>query len=80
MVLRSFYNLDKDEAVKAIRNILKLSFIELQNREIIHNAFKLFETTNLDLEDCYNLYFAKSLNVDTIATFDIRLKKEFAKQ
>ncbi len=76
-VLRSFYNLDKENIVTALQNVLKLSFIQLLERDILTNALMLFEQKNLDLEDCYNLYFAKSQKVDSFKTFDKKLEKEF---
>lgn len=79
-VLRSFYELDKENCIVALRNILKLSFIQLNERNILTDSIALFEKTNLDLEDCYNLYFAKSQKVDTFGTFDKKLEKEFTKK
>lgn len=79
-VLRSFYNLNKENCIIALRNILKLSFIQLDERNILTNTVVLFEKTNLDLEDCYNLYYAKSKEVDSFKTFDKKLDKEFVKQ
>ena len=79
-VLSSYYEKEKSEIVSVLQKILKLTFIDLQEREILLNSLTLFNETNLDLEDCYNLYFAKSKKVDSFGTFDKRLEKEFAKQ
>lgn len=79
-VLRSFYNLNKENCIIALRSILKLSFIQLDERNILMDAVILFEKTSLDLEDCYNLYYAKLSNIDSFKTFDKKLEKEFAKQ
>jgi predicted nucleic-acid-binding protein len=72
-VLRSFYRLNKQDCIIALRNVLKLSFIYLEERNMLTNALMLFEKTNLDLEDCYNLYFAKSQKVETFGTFGGKL-------
>jgi len=78
-VLRSFYNLNKEESIRALQSLLKLSFIRMQDRTILENALTLFKKTSLDLEDCYNLYFAKSQNVKSFGTFDKKLENEFVK-
>lgn len=78
-VLFSFYKKKKDELIEALQKILKLTFIELQEREILINSLILFCKTNFDLEDCYNLYFAKFQKVKSFKTFDRKLEKEFSK-
>ena len=79
-VLSSYYQKEKSEIVNVLQKILKLTFIELQEREILLNSLILFNETNLDLEDCYNLYFAKLQKVDLFGTFDKKLEKEFTKE
>ena len=79
-VLSSYYEKEKSEIAEILQKILKLTFIELQEREILLNSLILFKETNLDLEDCYNLYFAKSHRVNSFGTFDKKLEKEFTKQ
>lgn len=80
-VLFSLYKKKKDEIIKALHKILKLTFIDLPEREILEDGLMLFERTNFDLEDCYNLYYAKSLGVKSgsFKTFDKKLEKEFNK-
>ncbi|HUD45031.1 MAG TPA: PIN domain-containing protein [Patescibacteria group bacterium] len=79
-VLGSYYEKEKTEIVEALKNILKLTFIEIEERQILLNSIKLFEKTNLDLEDCYNLYFAKAKKVKLFKTFDKKLDREFVRQ
>lgn len=78
-VLVSFYKKNKNELVEALQKILKLTFIELKEREILMSSLILFHNTNLDLEDCYNIYFAKTQKVQVFKTFDKQLEKEFYK-
>ncbi|SRR5258708_540454 len=78
-VLSSYYEKEKTEIVKVLDNILKLTFIKLDEREILISSIQLFQNANLDLEDCYNLYFAKAQNVKEFKTFDKKLEKEFLK-
>lgn len=79
-VLSSYYGKEKLEVTKILEKLLKFTFIELEEREILVNSLGLFKDTNLDLEDCYNLYFAKSQKIETFGTFDKKLEKEFSKQ
>lgn len=76
-VLSSFYKKEKTEIVEILQKILKLTFIRLLDREILINSVTLFGQINLDLEDCYNLYFAKYQKVTLFKTFDKKLEKEF---
>ncbi len=78
-VLSSYYAKEKPEIVKVLEKILKLTFIELKERELLLNSLKLFEKTNFDLEDCFNLYYAKLQKADSFKTFDKKLEKEFPK-
>lgn len=79
-VLSSYYEKEKPEIVKVLEKILKLTFIELKERELLINSLKLFEKTNFDLEDCYNLYYAKHQKADSFKTFDKKLEKKFSKR
>lgn len=79
-VLSSYYEKEKLEIVDVLQKILKLTFIELQEREVLLSSLNLFNETSLDLEDCYNLYFAKLEKVSSFGTFDKELEKEFIKQ
>jgi predicted nucleic acid-binding protein len=76
-VLVSFYKKDKKEISKALRNILKLSFIKIPDREILFESLKVFDSTNFDLEDCFNIAYAKEYGAKEFMTFDQKLAKQF---
>lgn len=78
-VLISYYGKNKVEVGNVLEKILNLNFIELEERIILSNSLSLFRKTNLSLEDCYNIYYAKSKEVKSFKTFDKKLIKEFAK-
>lgn len=78
-VLSSFYEKRKTELVEMLEKILNLNFIILSERQILFDSLSLFKRTNFNLEDCYNLYYAKSENVKNFMTFDQKLSKEFKK-
>ncbi len=79
-VLFSVYKHTKGELVEALHKLLKLRFITLEEQGILGDSLSLFEKTTLDLEDCYNLYYAKSKKVHQFKTFDKKLEKEFSRQ
>jgi predicted nucleic-acid-binding protein len=76
-VLSSYYEKEKLEIINTLNKILKLTFIKLEEKDILLNSLTLFSKTNLDLEDCYNIHFAKSKKVNLFETFDKKLEKEF---
>ncbi len=76
-VLGSYYKLSKDQITPILYELLLLK-IEFDEKEILQKTLDLFKTSNLDLEDCYNLKFAKAKNVKSFQTFDQKLAKEFS--
>lgn len=80
-VLKKYYKKSKDEVIVLLMQILKLTFIEFEDRQILKASLVLFEKTNLDLEDCYNIFYAKEAGVKSgsFKTFDKKLEKEFNK-
>lgn len=80
-VLKSYYEKKKAEIIQVLLKVLSFNFIRLEERELLLNALSLFQKKSLDLEDCYNIFYAKSQGVKTggFKTFDRRLEKEFNK-
>lgn len=79
-VLTSFYRKNKQKITKILQELLKLKFIELKEREAMAKATQIFSSTNLDLEDSYNLTYALRENAKQIATFDKKLEMAFKKK
>lgn len=77
-VLSSFYRKRKSELIELLTNILKMSFVDLEERELLQEAVKLFKKSNLDLEDSYNLVYAKRNKASDFASFDRKLTKKFS--
>ena len=77
-VLSSFYKQDKSETAKTLQQLLEMDFISLEEHEILENALGIFTGSNLSLEDCYNLAFAKSRKAKAFKTFDRKLAKYFS--
>lgn len=75
-VLSDYYGLSKTKAVSSLEKILELK-IYLDEKELISEALAFYRNQNLDLEDCYNLIFAKQRKVKEFKTFDKKLLKVF---
>lgn len=78
-VLTSFYGKKKQAVAPVLVKLLKLNFILFEEKEILQKSVVKFQKTNLDLEDSYNIYFAKSRKVKNMKTFDVKLAKEFSR-
>ncbi len=53
----------------------KMNFLEIENRSVLKEALALFKSSNLELEDCYNLAFYQEANIDEFASFDKKIIK-----
>jgi len=78
-VLTSFYEKSKKDVVIILKHVLRMSFIELEAKETIEKAVAYFEKHNLELEDCYNIFYTLDKGVPNILTFDKKLEKNFKK-
>jgi predicted nucleic acid-binding protein len=76
-VLSSFYQYDKTKISQTLNLILSMDFIELPERVRLDAALKMFGQTNLDLEDCYNLVYAREQKSTDFATFDKKLLRHY---
>lgn len=76
-VLSSFYKQKKAKIIETLTDILKMSFIFLEKKELLQKALKIFAKTNLTLEDSYNLVYAKEIGAEDFKTFDKKLKNKF---
>lgn len=77
-VLRKSFYKDKQALINSLMRVLDLK-VELEERVILVESIDLFKESNLSLEDCYNIVFARKQGIKTFKTFDIKLKKEFEK-
>lgn len=80
-VFKSFYEKPKSELIDILQNILRMNFIIIPQKDILENCLEIFQKTNIDdLEDCYNVAFAKKRNIKEFKTFDVKLAKFFKSQ
>ena len=71
-VLGDFYQLPKEEIIPVLEEVLQLKVI-LEEKQIVLKALDIFKDKKLDLEDCYNLVYARLKGVDAFKTFDKKL-------
>ena len=77
-LLSTYYQKTKQEVVSVLEEILNLSFLQIENKDLITRSMAVFKKTNLDLEDSFNLVYSQILNVSHFATFDKKLLKRFS--
>lgn len=79
-VLSSYYEKNKSDLVRLLKKVLDLDFLVLKERLILRDSVEDFSDTNFDLEDCYNLSFAKTNKIKEFKTFDEKLVKQWNKE
>lgn len=74
-VVKSSYKQNKSECVNYLISFLNMNFVDIENRELLLESLQLFNKFNIELEDCYNLAFAKINKATEFITFDKKLAK-----
>lgn len=77
-VFKSSCGLVGVELVRKLKQILQLT-VEFENHELLVEAVNQMDKYNFDLEDSYNLKYAKDNEIDEFETFDRKLLKKFSK-
>ncbi|MBU6389435.1 PIN domain-containing protein [Patescibacteria group bacterium] len=72
-VLYSTYRADKGKRLNKLQEILNFPFLKLDDLQICAEAITLARRTALELQDCYNLAYAKIHGCEELATFDKKL-------
>ncbi len=76
---KSFYQIPHQTLKTMMTQLLHLNFITIDNKGLLLESLNLFTNGSISLEDCYHLVCAKSYQVNSIATFDKKLKSSFKK-
>lgn len=71
-VLRGLYQQPKEKVVNAIRNIAEQAFLNIENREVILAALRIYEKGTISLVDAIFAVQAKSRGLKLL-TFDKKL-------
>lgn len=77
-VLTSFYGRSKKEIFLLLDKILSMYFIFLEERDILKSALDFYKSTQFDLEDSYNIAYAKVKGAKEFKTFDKKLQRAFS--
>ncbi|KKT72561.1 MAG: hypothetical protein UW68_C0033G0008 [Candidatus Collierbacteria bacterium GW2011_GWB1_44_6] len=75
-LMKSFYNKQKKDLERVLKDVLDMNFINWQNGETLTEAVEIMKNTGYDLEDAYNLIYCKK-NKAELATFDKKLTKNW---
>lgn len=75
-VLKSHYEVLKEDLRKVLLDLvgLKVGFV---GKNVFRKAVNDMDKFNYDLEDAFNFYTAKELEVDEFVTFDKKLQKKW---
>jgi predicted nucleic acid-binding protein len=74
-VLSSFHKRNKPKNINCLEKILKMEFLEIENKATLTKALVLFKQFSLELEDCYNIAFFRQYSLSEFATFDKKILK-----
>ncbi|EKD87523.1 MAG: PilT protein [uncultured bacterium] len=78
-VLTSFYEKNKKNVAQVLKQILNMHFVSIEERDILNMAVDVYQKSALDLEDAYNMVYAKTHEAKMFETFDRKLQKIFVK-
>jgi len=76
-VFSSFYKRNKTELTEILKNVLKMDFIKIKERKLLQKAVEIFEESTSDLEDSFNLAYARKKEALEFKTFDKKLVRKF---
>lgn len=74
-VLKSTYHEERDNLQFALKKIVEIEFVDWENSKVLIQAINKMDKHNYDLEDAYNLEYAKYIEADEMASFDRKLIK-----
>lgn len=78
-LMKSFYKKEKRELVDVLKMVQDMGFIKWENGKLLVEAVETMEEMEFDLEDAYNLAFARKSGASELASFDKRLVRRWAK-
>lgn len=76
-VFTSFYEKNKKEVASILEQILAMHFVVIAERDILKAAVALYKKSTFDLEDAYNMSYAKAKGAKEFKTFDKKILRAF---
>jgi predicted nucleic acid-binding protein len=78
-VMKKLYHRDKNDLQRVLADVLRLNFITWSERVLLEKCIEQMSNHNFDLEDTYNLEYAKENKITELASFDEKLQKLWKK-
>lgn len=69
-VLRSGYELKREEVSFYLKRIFSLPALKIENRKILLSVLDIYENTNIDWVDCINAFLVKKKGVKEAYSYD----------
>ena len=60
LALNEPYGFDKNKVTKALKTIVKMDYLEIEDRQNLIQALRLYQQQNMDLTDCFLFVKAKN--------------------
>ena len=76
-VLHSFYHRNQAELQSLLMSVLDIDCIFWDDKDLLRQAVSHMDEFGYDLEDAYNLVWAKDQDCDDLASFDAKLQKKW---
>ncbi len=76
-LLKTFYEKSEAELKKILTQLVEMNYVEWQEKKVLREAIEKIEMFGGDLEDSYNLCWAREKGADIFASFDKKLKKRW---
>lgn len=74
-LMKRLYGKKKEDLATVLRNVLAMSFIRWESGQTLFEAVEMMKKTNYDLEDAYNLAYARGKKANNMASFDKKLQR-----
>lgn len=78
-LMKTFYKKEKNDLVAILKMVQDMTFIKWENGKLLAEAVEMMEKINFDLEDAYNLAYARKVGASEMASFDKNLVKMLGK-
>jgi len=73
-ILHSFYSIPKNEICDQLIKVILITYLGVDQREIVIKALRLYKVSNIDLVDCMLFAIAEGQNAEVLS-FDKDFKK-----
>ncbi|MBI4096809.1 MAG: PIN domain-containing protein, partial [Candidatus Levybacteria bacterium] len=68
--LQSYYNEQKEQIVEKITSLLDFPNLEVENKEIFHEALAIWQQENVSFNDVFNYVWMQKKGIKKLYSFD----------